>query len=38
VDGRVVYHVFTKPELEDLIKRADHILKAEAAKESSGDI
>lgn len=36
--GQIVYHVLTKTELEALIKRAETMLKEEAAKESSGDI
>jgi len=36
--GHVVYHVLTKEELEALLKRAEDMLKAEAAKESAGDI
>jgi len=39
VDGKVVYHVLTKKELEVLLKKAETILKAEAAKEATtGDI
>jgi len=34
----VIYHVLTKDELEALLKRAESMLKEEAAKESSGDI
>jgi len=36
--GNVIYHVLTKDELEALLKRAESMLKEEAAKESSGDI
>jgi 20S proteasome subunit alpha 3 len=36
--GQIIYHVLTKTELEDLLKRAESMLKEEAAKESSGDI
>jgi len=36
--GQVVYHVLEREELEALLKRADSMLKAEAAKESAGDI
>lgn len=36
--GEIIYHVLTKTELEELLKRAETMLKAEAAKESSGDI
>jgi len=39
VDGKVVYHVLTKTELEVLLKKAETMLKAEAAKESAtGDV
>lgn len=36
--GQIVYHVLTKTELEELLQRAEKMLKEEAAKESSGDI
>ncbi len=38
-DGHVVYHVFSRTELEALIKEAEPILKAaEAEVAASGDI
>jgi len=37
-DGTVVYHVLDKQEMEALLKKAEGMLKEEAAKESSGDI
>jgi len=36
--GQVIYHVLEREELEALLKRADSMLKAEAEKESAGDI
>lgn len=36
--GTIKYHVLAKDELEALLKRAEAMLKEEAAKESSGDI
>ncbi len=38
VNGEVNYHVLDKNELEALLKRAEVVLKAEAAKESAADI
>ncbi len=38
VNGQVKYKVLEKNELEALLKRAEVILKAEAAKESAADI
>ena len=41
IEGQVVYHVLTKGEIETLLKRAESMLKAEAAKQSAsggGDI
>lgn len=35
-DGKVVYHVFTKQELEDLLKKAEPMLKE--ARDKEGDI
>jgi hypothetical protein len=38
VDGHVIYHVLTKAELTDLLKRAESMLKEAAEKESASDI
>lgn len=41
VDGKVVYHVYSKAELEALLKRAESMLleqKKKQEKESVGDI
>lgn len=36
--GQIIYHVLSKTELEELIKKADSMLKEEAKKETAGDI
>jgi len=38
VERDVIYHVFTKSELTELLKKAESMLKEEAKKESAGDI